>query len=164
MKKTFTVLSLVATIVLEISVLIAASFLTFLWEPMCSLFTTESIAGPIFSVSLILRAIVLTVVSLLLLFTAKSKKSIAIEIVSIVIIVIGLPVLTEIISNIQQTFVNTYGFMYVQRYAVTNTILNIPTLLMSVASAICIVVSGMRIAYKINLGKQRSQITNVPMQ
>ena len=165
MKKTTTVLSAVSTAIAVTSIIAALAMITILWAPMCRLYTTSEDVmgmGPVIPVSSIVSMLEYVAVSLLLLFTSKVKKVFAAEIIAIALIVLVFPPLIRILGDVQTRLIGQYTGAYaLSAYYTTSSIISIPLSFAAISPSLCLVISGMRIADKVNLRRMNSANTEI---
>ena len=158
MKKTINILSIVSTVISAIAVLIAIMMLTFFWKPMSLIYcsATEDIieAGPIIPIGNTLYILCCFTVGLIIVLSSRSKRFIAIEIVSMVLLGAVLPLATWILSLVQQSIVNYLGEVALIRLSVTNNVLVLSLNLVSFSRALLLVICGMRVVNKIRYKNQ----------
>ena len=153
MKKLLTSLSVISLLFIGFSLLLAVVLLMFFWEPTCVMysFSAELIAiGPIIPIGTILRVVLYSTVALILLLTVKSQNSMVVEIISILVLSIFVPVSVYRLSIVQSASLSAST----QQFAclsLTSNILTYPLLILDLSSYLCLVVCGMRIAKKFSI-------------
>ena len=159
MKKTISILSIIAIVLSVLALLWAVALLFVFWEQVCIFLynvSEEVIAeGPILPIGntvYIVGGIVLIVFAYI---CSKSSKTIVGEIVSIVLLSIVLPIVTSRLS-IAQTKEIASGLGTYSAVAALNIATNISGFarsLMNVAAALCYVACGISISEKMHLKK-----------
>lgn len=159
MKKTISILSIIAIVLSVLALLWAGALLFGFWEQVCIFLynapETVIAEGPILPIGnivYIVGGIALIVVAYI---CSKSNKTIAGEIVSIVLLSIVLPIVTSRLS-IAQTKEIASGLGTHSAVAALNVATNISGFarsLMNVAAALCYVVCGISISEKVHLKK-----------
>ncbi len=158
MKKTATVLSVISMVLIGLALLIAVVSLTVFWKPLSLQFHSipEAIGiGPVLQVGIVINMLGTLLVALVLLITSQFKKTVIIEIIAIVALCLLLPVLTSILGVVQSSWVGAqYGSSFLVAQSVTINILALPRQLVGLASSLCLVTCGMRIAEAVYEKKQ----------
>ena len=159
MKKTISILSIIAIVLSALALLWATALLFGFWEQVCVFLynapETVVAEGPILPIGntvYIVGGIVLIVVSYI---CSKSSKTIVGEIVSVVLLSVVLPILTSRLS-IAQTKDIASGLGTASALAALNVATNISGFarsLMNVAAALCYVACGISISEKVYLKK-----------
>ena len=90
------------------------------------------------------------VVSVILLISHKSKRCVVIEILQIAFLNVIFPVLTWLFGIFQNIWLNPMGVNSVARLAVTNGVIAFPVGFIGLSSVLCLLMCGMRMAYKFN--------------
>lgn len=155
MKKTISILSIIAIVLSALALLWATALLFGFWEQVCVFLynapETVVAEGPILPIGntvYIVGGIVLIVVAYI---CSKSSKTIVGEIVSVVLLSVVLPILTSCLSIAQ-----TSGLGTASALAALNVATNISGFarsLMNVAAALCYVACGISISEKVYLKK-----------
>lgn len=152
MKKTINILSIFSMIISVAASIISIAMLTIFWKPASSIYysSMEIIeSGPILPIGNMLYILGCLTVSLIIIFSYKSKKFIAIEVTSMILISVVLPLATWVLSLVQQSNVNYLGDSAVARLVMANKAIVLPLALVKLSSAINLVTCGMRVANKI---------------
>ena len=165
MKKALSVFSIISLSICGAAFLLGFSFLTFLWEPMCVQYTDmQEIAatGPVLPIANVIQFFFVSLAAILLTSTSKIKgRTISIEIILAILLSIISPLLTYFISVFQNVITgNRLGTVYLAKLSITSNILIFPAMMLGIASSICLIVCGMRIACKKAAKEQNSTIGN----
>lgn len=157
MSKTTKILSIISVILVGVGVLLAASILTFLWEPMNILLNNPDEivnSSPIIPLGNFVSMFGCATISLVLLTTHKSQKSIVIEILSIILLGIILPLFTYYLDKAQAIWVgNHMGDNALATLGMEGQLLFLPLRFIGLSSTICLLTSGMRIIEKLGVNK-----------
>ena len=153
MKKAITVLSIIAIAIAVVSFLIGIGSLALSWESSCELYAAGDAgvidAGPIIPAGNATYMIGCLLVAILVCIFTQSSKSIAIEIISIIILVATIPFLSSLLYGLQTTLIGQLlGTKALMALTVSTTITNFAYTSMGAAEALCLVVCGMSIAQK----------------
>ena len=108
MKKTIKILSFVSLFLVILSSMLIVMALTFLWEPFCYLFSYSEMvvnARPIIPIGSVVYICGCISISAILIATNKSKVTIVLDIILIVIICSLLPIIDWILTIIQITII-----------------------------------------------------------
>jgi len=152
MKKLINAFSITALASIGASLLLACALLTVLWEAMLRFYNPDLLQriDPVIPFSTVLTIVGTLAISILLLVTFKPQGSVAIEIVSLVLLVVGFPLLSYVASFLQQMLMTSQlGESYALSLSITSSILSVSTMLAGLARSICLFVCGMRIAQKV---------------
>lgn len=159
MNKSIKTLSTISLILSGIGVLLAVAILTFLWEPLNALLNNpEQItkATPIIPIGNMLYILGCTVISLVLLINYRSRKSITIEVLSIVFLSLIIPFLTYRLKVGQSLLVgHTMGRTAFVTLDVSNSLFDLPLGFAYLSLALSLITSGMRIIGKIVAKKKQ---------
>lgn len=150
------VLSIISVVIAAISFLISITVLTIFWKPMVSLYVSSiDIINyrPILPVGSVLYIVGCLIISIILVVSKKTNRFFATEIITMALLGFGFPILMWILNLVQQFNVNAIGVSAVTEFVISNNVLVSSIGIMKLSSAICLVVCGMRIAYKNNYKK-----------
>lgn len=159
MKKTISILSIIAIVLSVLALLWAVALLFGFWEQVCIFLydvSEEVIAeGPILPIGntvYIVGGIVLIVFAYI---CSKSSKTIVGEIVSIVLLSIVLPIVTSLLSMAQAKEIASGLETYSAEAAliIANNISGLASSLMNITVVLCYVVCGISISEKVHLKK-----------
>ena len=153
MKKLINAFSITALASVGASLLLTFTLLTVLWEVMLRMYDPGLLQriDPVIPFSTVLTIVGTLAISILLLVTFKPQGSVAIEIVSLVLLVVGFPLLSYVASFLQQILMTSQiGESYAQSLSITSRILSVSTMLAGLARSLCLFVCGMRIAQKLS--------------
>lgn len=153
MKKLINAFSITALASVGASLLLTFALLTVFWEAMLPMYGSGllEMIDPVIPFSTVLTIVGTLAISILLLTTFKPQGSVAIEIVSLVLLVVGFPLLSYVASFLQQMLMaSQMGESYVRSLSITTNILSVPTMLAGLARSLCLFVCGMRIAQKLS--------------
>ena len=159
MKKAISILSIISVVLAVSSLLLAIGFLSVFWEPMCLRFSPsrEMVeAGPIIPIGDMVYLVGCLVVAVIICVCTKSNKNIVIEIISIVLLGVVLPLLAWHISK-EQTAEIAQNIEVYKLAALTaaKSMSNSARGLMNVSATLCLVVCGMGISEKVILKKDQ---------
>ena len=147
--KTFSVISLILS---SLAILLFLGFLTILWEPVNEIFNTPEIIikeGPAIPIGSVIYLSGYFVVSMLLLFSRTSSKSIAPEIISAILLIVALPVLSYFASYTQSIMVGRYiGIETLEALSTTDNIGQFPMYLAKLCCSLSLVNCGIKITVK----------------
>lgn len=155
-KMPINVLSIISVIISAISFLISIAVLTIFWEPMVSLYVSSvDIINyrPILPIGSVLYIVACLIISIILVVSKKSNESFVVEIITMSLLGFGVPVLMWILNLVQQFNVYAISVSAATEFLISNKVLVSSIGIMKLSSAICLVVSGMRISYKNNYKK-----------
>ena len=165
MKKTISILSIIAIVLSALALLWATALLFGFWEQVCVFLydapETVVAEGPILPIGntvYIIGGIVLIVIAYI---CSKSSKNIVGEIVSVVLLSVVLPILASRLSIAQTKEIGS-GLGTVYAFAALNVSTQISGFarsLMNVAAALCYVVCGISISEKVRLKKAAPDAT-----
>ena len=153
MKKAITILSIIAIAIAVIALLIGIGSLTLFWESSCELYAagyaSVIAAGPIVPANTMAYAIGVLAIAIVLVIFTRASKSIAVEIISIIVLVVTIPVLSGLLYSLQSVLLGqTVGAAGLLALTVATTSIASANGIMAVAEALCLVVCGMSIAQK----------------
>ena len=153
MKKAITILSIIAIAIAVIALLIGIGSLTLFWESSCELYAAGDAsviaAGPIFPLNNIVSMIGGLMIAVLLCIFTRTGKSIALEIISIIALVIAIPTLTGFLYSIQSVLIGQImGSAGMIAQTVASYSFSSAGGIMEFSEALCLVVCGMSIAQK----------------
>lgn len=160
MSRVFKILSIISAILSCIAILLSGAILTFLWDRLNIKFmnTPESIIaiGPIVPAGSIIRILGCFLISIILLITYKSKRTITVEGILFPLLCIIIPISSHYSDLVQNISIGqAAGDSSLVALSVTNTLMTLPLFLSSLSSHLCFLVSGMRIAEKSMIKKHR---------
>ena len=153
MKQAITVLSIIAIAIAVVSFLIGIGSLALSWEFSCELYAAGDAkviaAGPIVPAKTMAYAIGVLAIAIVLVIFTRASKSIAVEIISIIVLVVTIPVLSGLLYSLQSVLLGqTVGAAGLLALTVATTSIASANGIMAVAEALCLVVCGMSIAQK----------------
>ena len=153
MKKTISILSIIAIVLSVLSLLWAVVLLFVFWEPICMLlgYTYEEIIaeGPILPIGdavYIVDGIALIVVTYIC--SIKSKTIVG-EVVSAILLSIVFPIVTFCLSIVQTMAIAEFSNTILSALNIAKQVSTFARGLMSVAVSLCFVVCGMSISKKV---------------
>ncbi len=151
MNKTIKILSIISAIFSCVGLIMAVALLTFLWKPINHIMGTppELENALIVPIGTMIYLFGCATVALFLLATYESRRFVAIEIVSIAMLVIFFPFSKWFFGLIQQSYMNAMGTIYIAGLGNTTSVLNFSSVFASLSESVSLVLCGMRIARKI---------------
>ena len=156
MKKTISILSIIAIVLSALALLWATALLFGFWEQVCVVLydMPEEViaAGPILPIGNVVYMVSCIALVVVAYICSKSSKTIAGEVISIIILSIVIPIVTSLLTVSQNAEIASDFRKYsaVTALSIANTICSFATRLTVVANALCYVVCGMSIAEKIH--------------
>ncbi len=157
MSKPIKILSIIAVILSGFAVLLSFAVLTFLWKPInIYLNTPADLIGydPIIPIGNMLYMFECLIIALLFLFTSKSKRVIAIEIIAIIFLTIS-PALGNYLNSIQTTFIGKFaGDTSLIVLGITTQSLFVSSTFIGICRCLCLIIGGMRIVEKLAFRKK----------
>lgn len=161
MKKTISTLSILSIVVAAVSLLLAISFLSIFWEPMCVLLSAPQdivTAGPMIPNGTMVYMVGCLLVAVAACVFTKSSRTIVFEITAIVLLSVVIPVLVWRLSIAQTAEIGqTMGAAKLAALSIANQIGSFASGLMTVSEALCFVVCGMSISEKVLTKKAASE-------
>ena len=156
MKKTITILSVVAAIIAFASLFLAIGGLVAFWKPMCSLFSYPQEVmdgGPVMPIGNLLYMIGCLVVATIA--CSRAGKAVAMDVLLIALLCVVVPGLAWIATTVQSYLVGyTAGTYEVIALGAANNVTGLARGLASVSASLSLVVCGISIAEKVRMKKE----------
>ena len=155
MKKTITILSVVAAIIAFASLFLAIGGLVAFWKPMCSLFSYPQEVmdgGPVMPIGNLLYMIGCLVVATIA--CSRAGKAVAMDVLLIALLCVVVPGLAWIAATVQSTVLGYSGTYEVIALGAANNVTGLARGLTSVSASLSLVVCGISIAEKVRMKKE----------
>ena len=154
MKKTISILSIIAIVLATIALLTGIISLTVFWKSSCQLYAAGNAsviaAGPIFPLNGMTYIVGGLLVAILLSIFTKTSKSIVFEIIAIAVLAAVIPILMGLLYTFQSLMMSQMGSTALLALTVSTTSFSTANSIMGIAETLCLVVCGMSIAQKVH--------------
>ena len=156
MKKTITIMSIIAAVIAFASLFLAIGGLVAFWKPMCAVFSYPQEVmdgGPVMPIGNLLYMIGCLVVATVA--CSRAGKAVAMDVLLIALLCVVVPGLAWIATTAQSYLIGyTAGTYEVIALAAANNVTGLARGLASVSASLSLVVCGMSIAEKVRMKKE----------